>query len=97
MWKNLTFPTLIKRNVDYTKHYLGSVGIWMVTELLVIKYNDRYIRVKDGEYTICGLDKASVFPMEKMEEVKEHIKTIREKQNLFPRLFKLILREELIV
>ena len=69
----------------------------MVTELLVIKYNDSYIRVKDGEYTICGLDKASVFPMEKMEEVKEHIKKIKEKQNCSPSIFKLILREELIV
>ena len=66
----------------------------METTLLIIKNRDQYIRVKGDDYQVCNLDKASVFPMEKLEQVKRHIETM--KQNGFeqPVMAKLILREE---
>lgn len=41
-------------------------------ELLIIKSGKQYLRVKDGQYLLVGLDKASVFPMEKRSLVKEY-------------------------
>ncbi|MDY6824998.1 MAG: hypothetical protein SWH68_14560 [Thermodesulfobacteriota bacterium] len=40
----------------------------MQTQLLIIKCKDGkckdgYIRIKDGHYTVCGMEKASVYPM----------------------------------
>ncbi|GAB6905117.1 conserved hypothetical protein [Desulfosarcina cetonica] len=42
-------------------------------ELLVIKSGARYLRIKAGEFTLVGLDKASVFPMAQLETVKVHL------------------------
>ncbi|MBF0231645.1 MAG: hypothetical protein HQK62_13890 [Desulfamplus sp.] len=66
----------------------------METELIIIKNNSDYIRVKDGKYFLCNLDKASVFPMDKIEEVKDHIKNIRQDKNFSPSIYRLILKEE---
>ena len=66
----------------------------METELLIIKSGSKYIRIKEGRYLLCGLDKASVFPMEKLEDVKNHLEKIKEKGRLSSAIFKLILREE---
>lgn len=66
----------------------------METELLIIKTENRYVRVKSSEYLICGLDKASVFPMEKLETVREHAAAAAEQLGGAPRIYKLILREE---
>lgn len=46
-------------------------------ELLLIKCGDDYIRVKNGQYLHCGLDKASVYPLEKLPTVREHVATLR--------------------
>jgi hypothetical protein len=48
-------------------------------ELLIIKSGDDYIRVKAEQYLLCRLDKASVFPMHKLQEVKSHANILREK------------------
>jgi hypothetical protein len=48
-------------------------------ELLIIKSGQDYIRVKAENYIPCQLDKASVFPMEKLEAVKSHAKILSEK------------------
>ena len=48
-------------------------------ELLIIKSGDDYIRVKAEQYLFCQLDKASVFPMDKLQEVKSHANILREK------------------
>ncbi|SLM27982.1 conserved hypothetical protein [Desulfamplus magnetovallimortis] len=66
----------------------------METELLVIKSADKYLRVKDSQYHLCGLDKASVFPMNQLDKVKEHVKYASREQNMEPEVFKLVLREE---
>lgn len=39
-------------------------------ELLVIKTGTDYIRAKEGIYSAVGLDKASVFPVERLAQVK---------------------------
>jgi hypothetical protein len=48
-------------------------------ELLIIKSGKDYIRVKAENYILCRLDKASVFPMDKLEEVRTHAKILKEK------------------
>ena len=45
----------------------------MKTELLIIKSRENYIRFKDDAYHLCSFDKASVFPMNKLDTVNEHI------------------------
>ncbi len=65
----------------------------MKTELLIIKNNDAYIRVKENQYFLCALDKASVFPVDKILNVKEHVKCL--KNNGFDNacIYRLILTE----
>jgi hypothetical protein len=41
-------------------------------ELLILKSDNDYIRVKAESYICCRLDKASVFPMNKLEQVRNH-------------------------
>ena len=53
-------------------------------ELLIIKSGKDYIRIKAENYFLCQLDKANVFPMNKLEEVQTHAKILREKG--FPRI-----------
>ncbi len=67
----------------------------MKTELFIIKNNEDYIKIKKEEYSICALDKASVFPMDKLEQVKTHIEQL--KKNGFPSasIYKLLLTEQL--
>jgi len=62
-------------------------------ELLILKQKDSYVRYKDGEYLFCGMDKASVFPMSKIQEVKDHILNLQ--NNGFPEatIGKLIIEE----
>ncbi len=46
-------------------------------ELLVIKTGAGYIRVKNGAYTAVGLDKASVFPFDRLVQVKDQLTGVR--------------------
>lgn len=41
-------------------------------ELIIIKSGEEYIRVKDGSYLLVQLDKASVFPLDKIDLVRCH-------------------------
>ena len=41
-------------------------------ELLILKSGDRYVRVTEGEYLLVQLAKASVFPMEQLDVVRDH-------------------------
>ncbi len=69
----------------------------MQTELLIIKNKTDYIRVKKDTYIICNLDKASVFPMEMVDQVKDHVEKL--KKNGYPSatVYKLMLTEELFM
>ncbi len=51
----------------------------MQAELLIIKDGKEYIRVKDDTFIRCGLDKASVFPVTRLEAVKTMVQTLHDK------------------
>ncbi|THB74136.1 MAG: hypothetical protein D3926_22535 [Desulfobacteraceae bacterium] len=42
----------------------------MKTELLIIRAGADYIRVKDDGFNRCGLEKASVYPVDQVEKVR---------------------------
>ncbi len=63
-------------------------------ELLIIKSGEDYIRVKTGDYILCQLDKASVFPVDKLDAVKRHVKKLREKDFTQVAIYKLKMIEE---
>ncbi|MFK5954805.1 MAG: hypothetical protein QM498_17275 [Desulfobacterium sp.] len=66
----------------------------METEFLIIKLGNDCIRVKEELYSVCGLDKASVFPMEKLEIVKAHVTAMEKNHGWKGTIRRLILREE---
>ena len=63
-------------------------------ELLVLKAAEDYLRVRDGEYLKCGLDKASVFPMTRKKEVLSHLARLGELGFSSPAVSLLELEEE---
>lgn len=63
-------------------------------KLLIIKSGEDYIRVKDGAFIRCGIDKASVFPLEKLDVVKGHVRSLKARKIGAPAIYQLVLREE---
>lgn len=63
-------------------------------EFLVVKAGDDYIRFKDDAYIVCGLDKASVFPLDLAAKVKIHVARLEVLDFKSVCVKKLILREE---
>ena len=63
-------------------------------ELLVIKYGDKYVRIKEGEHVLCSIQKTSVFPITDLEEVKYHVLELGRKGHQSPKVYKLVLHEE---
>ncbi len=63
-------------------------------ELIIIKSGERYIRVKDGEYLLVQIDKASVFPMDKLNVARGHEKNLVADRFANVSLKKLVLSEE---
>ena len=63
-------------------------------ELLIIKSGEDYVRVKTENYNLCRLDKASVFPIDHLDQVKKHVKKLKEKDFPFIAIYKLKLIEE---
>ena len=66
----------------------------MQMELLIIKSGEDYVRVKTESYNLCRLDKASVFPIDNLDEAKMHVKKLKEKDFPLISIFKLTLIEE---
>ncbi|MEA1968389.1 MAG: hypothetical protein U9N77_09230 [Thermodesulfobacteriota bacterium] len=66
----------------------------METQLLIIKNNEDYIRVKQEGYICCRLDKASVFPMAELNTVNRHVKELKEQGFAEAAIYKLIMTEE---
>lgn len=62
-------------------------------ELLILKHHDQYIRFKENEYLLVNLDKASVFPMDDLDIVKEHEKELVRQGYIDVQIKKLILTE----
>jgi len=46
-------------------------------ELLILKSGPDYIRYKDGAFLRTGLDKASVFPMDRIMLVRQHAEAMK--------------------
>ena len=63
-------------------------------ELLIMKNKNEYVRVKEDAYLFVGLDKASVFPLEKLETVQGHIKKLQDQGFEHVAIYKLKLIEE---
>lgn len=63
-------------------------------ELLILKSGPDYIRYKDGAYLRSGLDKASVFPMDRMALVRQHAETLKNLGFEAVSIKKLVLTEE---
>jgi hypothetical protein len=47
-------------------------------DLLIIKCGCDYIRIREEKLIAVGLDKASVFPMNRLDQVKDDLKRIQE-------------------
>lgn len=63
-------------------------------ELLIIKNNTDYFRFKKGQSFIVKMDKASVFPADQIDLVKEHVKRLRSEAFENVCIKKLVLTEE---
>ena len=63
-------------------------------ELLIMKNKNEYVRVKEDTYLLVGLDKASVFPLEKIQTVREHIKNLQTQGYKHVSIYRLKLTEE---
>ena len=63
-------------------------------ELLIMKNKTEYVRVKEDTYLFVGLDKASVFPLEKLETVQGHIKKLQGQGFEHISIYRLKLSEE---
>lgn len=65
----------------------------MITELLIVKGGDSYYRFSDGEFYRCTMNKASVFPHERLDEARSLCNQVRA-TGVTASLMKLIIREE---
>jgi hypothetical protein len=63
-------------------------------ELLIMKNKTEYIRVKEDTYLFVGLDKASVFPLEKIDVVRGHMKNLQARGFMHVSIYRLKLSEE---
>ena len=62
-------------------------------ELLIIKSGSRYFRFKDRQYYACELNKASVFPLDNIDRVRELINRLKKDGIRKPYIAKLTITE----
>lgn len=62
--------------------------------LLILKSGEKYIRLKDGRYLLVGLEKASVFPLDKMDVVRRHESRLNKEGFMNICVKKIVLTEE---
>ncbi|MCG8687392.1 MAG: hypothetical protein MI892_21120 [Desulfobacterales bacterium] len=63
-------------------------------ELLIIKTGKRYLRIKDGAFLVVNLDKASVYPMDQLDQVNVYARDAKAEGLSQVHVKKLILTEE---
>ena len=66
----------------------------MKTELLILKSGNEYIRINPPHDSPCGLDKASVFPLDQITVVERHVKRLVKLGFTNVHIKKLIITEE---
>lgn len=62
-------------------------------DLLIIKCGHDYIRIKEDAFFKVGLDKASVFPMDQMAQVKNRLKQVQDSGFAQAAIYRLTLTE----
>jgi len=62
-------------------------------DLLIIKTGDNYIRVLEDGFRVCGMDKASVFPLDQVERVRTHVRNLEKSKYGDVRIHKLTITE----
>ena len=65
----------------------------MVSELLIVKGGGSYYRFNEGEISPCSMNKASVFPLERLDVVRKLCEQVRE-TGIAADLMKLTISEE---
>ncbi len=65
-------------------------------KLLVLKSGPHYIRIHEDDYQTCSMEKATVFPLERIEEAKIHAQRLREKGFRDVAVYRLVIQEERI-
>ncbi len=63
-------------------------------ELLIIKTGKKYLRIKDGAFLVVNLDKASVYPMDQLDQVYVYSRDAKAEGLNQVHVKKLILTEE---
>ncbi len=63
-------------------------------ELLIIKTGTKYLRIKSDEFIEVGLDKASVYPMDRLAHVEELERGAKTRGYKAVQIKKLVLTEE---
>jgi hypothetical protein len=62
-------------------------------DLLIIKCGRDYIRVKEDTFITVGLDKASVFPMDQLDQVRDRLKQVQASGLVQAAIYRLTLTE----
>ena len=65
----------------------------MTTQLLIIKDRHGYIRITNDSYEHSDLNKASVFSLQQLDEVKKHIEELLNSGSKDPKIYLLTIKE----
>lgn len=66
----------------------------MTTQLLIIKDRQGYIRFTNDSYEHCDLNKASVFPLHQVDDVKRHLDELSNSGSKDPKIYLLTINED---
>lgn len=66
----------------------------MATELLIFRRGEQYIRLVDNGYQLCTMNKASVFPLADLAQVRKTLNHLTRQGGEDIRLHKLTIIEE---
>jgi len=66
----------------------------VLMELLIIKSRDHYFRFQGDSYDICPMNKASVFPLDKVAEVRVFKKKLEDDGIADAAVYRLTITEE---
>lgn len=64
------------------------------TELLAIRDDDNYFRLRESHTEQCSMAKASVFPLERVDFVRQQLSRLQGENHPNARIVKLIITEE---
>ncbi len=65
-------------------------------ELLAVKAGQKYCRFQENSFELCGMSKASVYPLQELERVKERLNMV-EKVHPDAMIIKMKITEEVLM